>query len=93
MAAAVYGSCLDTILFFSIAFAPLFSFIDTFAHAGNGSISGQTQLFGFAAPIWFSLALGDFRVKLAMAFAMLLLYRAALAWLIPSLYRLHKASS
>ncbi|KAA6204624.1 MAG: VUT family protein [Candidatus Tokpelaia sp.] len=93
LAAAICGSCLDTILFFSIAFAPVFSFIDKFAHSGNGSISGQTQLFSFTMPIWFSLALGDFWVKLAMAFAMLLPYRAALAWLMPGLYGLHKAQN
>ena len=93
LAAAVCGSCLDTILFFAIAFAPLFSFIDDFTYLTNGSISGQTQLFGFTVPIWFSLATGDFWVKLAMAFAMLLPYRFALAWLMPGLYGLHKAAS
>jgi len=91
LAAAICGSCLDTILFFSIAFAPVFSFIDRLTDLGNGSISGQTQLFGLPMPIWFSLALGDFWVKLAMAFAMLLPYRAVLAWLMPNLYGLYQA--
>lgn len=91
LTAAICGSCLDTVLFFSIAFAPLFGFIDAVTKAGNGSLSGQTQFFGFTVPIWFSLALGDFWIKLAMAFAMLLPYRFALAWLMPGLYRRPKA--
>jgi len=93
LAAAICGSFLDTILFFSIAFAPFFAFIDIFTHSGNGSISGQTQLFGFSMPIWFSFALGEFGVKFTTVFAMLLPYRFVLAWLMPGLHHLRKASS
>lgn len=91
LAAAICGSCLDTLLFFAIAFAPAFSFLDAVGGAVNGSLSGQTLLFGFSVPIWFSLSAGDFWVKLAMAFFMLLPYRAVLAYFLPNLYGLRKA--
>lgn len=91
LAAAICGSCLDTILFFSIAFAPVFGFIDILGHSANGSISGQTQLFGVNLPIWLSLAIGDFWVKLAMAFIMLLPYRGVLAYFLPQLYGFHQS--
>jgi len=44
------------------------------------------QIFGFDAPVWLSLALGDFCVKLTMAFIMLAPYRAVPAYFMPNLY-------
>jgi len=86
LCAAICGSCLDTVLFFSIAFASAFSFIDALAGAADSSITAQTQFLGAAVPVWLSLAMGDFCVKLIMAFCMLLPYRAVLAYFMPHIY-------
>jgi len=86
LAAAVCGSCLDTVLFFSIAFAGAFRFIDGLTGAADSSIYGAVKILDFTAPIWLSLAMGDFWVKLSMAFIMLLPYRAMLAYFLPNLY-------
>lgn len=86
LAAAISGSLLDTALFFSIAFAPSFGFLDALTGQADQSIHGAAQLFGFSLPIWLSLVFGDFWVKLSMAFFMLLPYRAVLAYFLPNLY-------
>lgn len=71
---SVLGSIIDTILFFSIAFAPAFGFLD---------FGGDDGSLGFAVPflgigqdvaLWVSLAAGDFIVKLVVGIAMLLPY-------------------
>ena len=72
---SLFGSALDTLIFFSLAFAPAFAFIaasDTFAVE-------PAPLFGILpaeAPRWVSWALGDFLVKLLMMAVALLPYRA-----------------
>jgi len=86
LAAAIAGSMLDTILFFALAFAPIFGFIDTFTSHENGSIAAFTNLLGVNMPVWVSLALGDFSVKLIMGFAMLLPYGAFITLFTPTFY-------
>lgn len=86
LAAAVSGSLIDTILFFSIAFSDLFSFIDVMTGQPAQSVFEQTRWFGLAMPLWLSLAIGDFAVKIAMAFFMLVPYGAILALFMPSVY-------
>jgi len=84
LAAAVAGSFLDTILFFSIAFAWPFGFIDVLtAHQPDQSIASSTRLFSLTIPIWLSLAIGDFWIKIIMAFFMLIPYGAILALFMP----------
>jgi len=86
LAAAIAGSMLDTILFFSLAFAPFFGMLDVLTNAPDQSITSLSTLFGLAMPTWLSLALGDFAIKLIMAVAMLLPYGAILAFFRPKIY-------
>ena len=71
------GSAIDTVLFFSLAFAASFTFLgpnDDFALTSAPLLLG---LFAAEAPRWVSWALGDFAVKLAMALIMLAPYGLA----------------
>ena len=75
LVSSMAGSAIDTVLFFSIAFAASFAMFgpnDEFA-TGNAPLLG---LFAAEAPRWVSWALGDFAVKLVMALVMLAPYRA-----------------
>lgn len=80
------GSVLDTMLFFSLAFARSFSFLDTAFSREDGSLAFPVPLFGigFEVPLWVSLALGDFAVKLVLGFIMLVPYGALLSMLRPA---------
>ncbi|MCV0352249.1 MAG: queuosine precursor transporter [Nitratireductor sp.] len=77
------GSMLDTVLFFSLAFAARFAFLDTAFGLEDASLTFPVSLFGtgIEAPLWLSLALGDFAVKLLIGFAMLAPYGALLTFL------------
>jgi uncharacterized PurR-regulated membrane protein YhhQ (DUF165 family) len=77
----VLGSALDTVIFFSLAFAGAFAFLDTMTGGSDGSLAFATPFLGGEAPLWVSLAAGDFVVKLVTGFAMLAPYGAMLkAW-------------
>jgi len=69
------GSTLDTVLFFSIAFAGAFVFLDP--SQPNGWAREAIPMFGFGpvAPLWVSLALADFTVKMSLALVALGPYR------------------
>jgi uncharacterized PurR-regulated membrane protein YhhQ (DUF165 family) len=78
LAGSLIGSALDTIIFFSLSFAPLFGFLgpnDDFAIA-QAPILG---VFAMEAPRWMSWALGDFVVKLIVGLVMLLPYGALMS--------------
>ena len=82
---SVAGSVLDTVLFFSLAFAASFVLLgpnDEFA-IGLSPVLGVLPV---EAPRWVSWALGDLAVKLLVALALLLPYRLASAGL-PALRR------
>jgi uncharacterized PurR-regulated membrane protein YhhQ (DUF165 family) len=82
LAASLIGTVIDTILFFSIAFAPVFGFIganDEFA-IGSAPILG---LFAVAAPRWISWGLGDLVVKIIVGVLLLLPYGALMNVLRP----------
>lgn len=80
------SSALDTVLFFSIAFSAAFSYLDTALGLEDGSLAFPVPFFGFGAemPLWVSLAVGDFCVKLVMGFAMLAPYGAINSLLRPA---------
>ena len=81
---SVLGSIIDTILFFSIAFADRFAFLDTGFGLEDGSLGFAVPfLFGGEVPLWVSLALGDFAVKMLISVAMLAPYGALLSLLRP----------
>jgi len=79
------GSVVDTLLFFSIAFAAAFSFLgpdDGFA-LENAPLLGALAI---EAPRWLSWALGDLAVKLLIAVVALIPYRLIAArWSQPAL--------
>ena len=71
---SILGSVIDTLLFFSIAFAPLFGFFDF--GGDDGSLGFAVPFLGVRSqvPLWISLAAGDFLVKVLVGLAMLLPY-------------------
>lgn len=93
LAAALCGSVLDTVLFFSLAFAAPFSVLDTAFGLADGSLTDQVQWFGANMPLWLSLALGDFGVKVIMGIVMLVPYGAILAVFAPSIYAAGKTDT
>lgn len=72
------GSVLDTLIFFGLAFSARFAFIDTGLGMEDGSLAFGVPFLGVGAevPLWVSLAAGDFVVKMLVAFALLVPYRA-----------------
>ncbi|WP_048645083.1 queuosine precursor transporter [Nitratireductor soli] len=80
------GSVLDTMLFFFLAFSARFAFLDTALGRPDGSLAFPVSLFGtgIEAPLWLSLALGDFAVKVLIGLLMLAPYGALLATLRPN---------
>lgn len=82
LAGSLFGSVLDTVIFFSLSFAPLFGFIgpnDDFA------VSWAPTLGAFSPdiPRWISWAMGDFTVKMLVGLVMLLPYGAMMTVLKP----------
>ncbi|TKT75272.1 queuosine precursor transporter [Aquamicrobium sp. LC103] len=80
---SIIGSIIDTIIFFSLAFAARFAFLDTGFGLEDGSLGFPVPFMGTEAPLWVSLALGDFSVKILIGFAMLAPYGALLSVLRP----------
>jgi len=79
---SLVGSILDTAIFFSLSFAPIFAMIgpnDDFA-IQSAPILG---LFATEAPRWISWALGDLGVKITIGLIMLLPYGALMTRLKP----------
>ena len=75
LASTLVGSSVDTILFFSIAFSATLSFVEP----GN-DVSWATEALpllgtGPVAPLWVSLAVADWGVKLALALIALVPFR------------------
>jgi hypothetical protein len=67
LASTLIGSSLDTVLFFSIAFSAAFIFLDP--TNSNGWALELVPLLGIGPtlPLWVSLAVADFMVKLLLA--------------------------
>lgn len=78
------GSALDTVIFFSLAFAAGFSMLDTAFGLEDGSLAFAVPFAGMEVPLWVSLAIGDFAVKIIVGVAMLALYGALLTRLKPA---------
>ena len=76
LVSSVIGSVVDTILFFSIAFAPAFAVFDTGLGLEDGSLGFAVPFLGVGgqSPLWVSLAAGDLLVKLLVGLGMLLPY-------------------
>lgn len=78
LVSSVIGSALDTVVFFSLAFAPAFAGLDALFGFEDGSLGFLVPFLsvGGAVPLWTSLAAGDFVVKLAVAGVLLVPYGA-----------------
>lgn len=81
--ATMLGSVLDTLIFFTLAFAPVFADIDTAFGMADGSLGFPVALFGSEAPLWAALAFGDLCVKVLMGVLALIPYGALLNVLRP----------
>lgn len=79
----IFGSALDTLIFFTLAFAPFFAGIDAMFGMQDGSLGFPASLFGNEAPLWITLAFGDFCVKMLMGVLALIPYGALLNVLKP----------
>ncbi len=75
---SLIGSVLDTVLFWGVAFSTSFAFVDAFFGTTDGSLGFATPFWdiGPDVPLWVSLALGDFAVKMAVALVLLAPYGA-----------------
>ncbi len=79
LVSSVAGSALDTALFFSIAFSAGLGFLATGVDVGWANASMPLLGAGPAAPLWASLAVADFGVKLAIAALALAPFRLMVA--------------
>ncbi|MDB5540009.1 MAG: rane protein [Devosia sp.] len=85
LAASLFGSLLDTLIFFSIAFAPALGFVDGLFGMEDGSLGFPAPWLGVGGevPLWTSLATGDFLVKFLAALLLLAPYRLLMGRLMP----------
>ena len=83
LASSLIGSAVDTLLFFSLAFAARFATLDLMLGREDGSLAFAVPFFGFGVevPLWVSLAVGDYLVKILIALAMLIPYRVLLRFI------------
>ena len=72
---SVLGSAVDTALFFTIAFAAALTFIEPTNDVAWANEILPLLGMGPAAPLWISLAIADFGVKLALALLALIPFR------------------
>ncbi|MEM6376364.1 MAG: queuosine precursor transporter [Pseudomonadota bacterium] len=79
MVSSIIGSSVDTALFFTIAFSATLTFLEP---ANDVSWAGEVLPIlgmGPAAPLWVSLAIADWGVKMALALIALLPFRVIVA--------------
>lgn len=78
LAGSLFGSLIDTAIFFTISFAPALMAIDAFFGLPDGSLGFPAPWLGVGpeVPLWLSLASGDFLVKFLAALLLLAPYRA-----------------
>lgn len=85
LAGSLFGSIIDTTIFFSIAFAPALAGIDLAFGLEDGSLGFPAPWLGIgpAVPLWTSLASGDFMVKFLAALLLLAPYRVLMGKIMP----------
>ncbi|MBD8877325.1 queuosine precursor transporter [Roseibium polysiphoniae] len=81
---SLLGSIVDTVLFFSLAFAAIFSATFGYHDDFAAEVAPLFGVFALEAPRWVSWALGDFAVKILVAVALLAPYRIVLSFLQPA---------
>jgi queuosine precursor transporter len=75
LASTLVGSTVDTALFFSIAFAAGFAFLEPGNDVSWANETAPLLGWGMAAPFWVSMAAADWMVKLALALLALVPFR------------------
>ena len=75
LASTLVGSTVDTAIFFSVAFSASLSFIDPGADVSWAAEALPLLGWGPVAPLWVSLAVADWGVKIALALLALLPFR------------------
>ena len=82
---SLFGSMIDTAIFFSVAFAPALAGIDGLFGLEDGSLGFPAPWLGIGpeVPLWISLATGDFLVKFLAALLLLAPYRALMGRIMP----------
>ncbi len=80
LASTLIGSTLDTFLFFFIAFSAPLVFLEPMNDVGWANEILPLVGVGSAAPLWVSLALADWTVKVAIAALALVPYRRMTKW-------------
>lgn len=75
LTSSLLGSLVDTALFFSIAFSTSLSFLEPSNDVAWANDVLPILGFGPSAPLWVSLALADFGVKLSLALIALIPFR------------------
>jgi uncharacterized integral membrane protein (TIGR00697 family) len=85
LVASLFGSLIDTAIFFGIAFAPALGFVDGLYGSADNSLGFAAPFLsvGPEVPLWLSLAAGDFLVKFLAALLLLAPYRALMGRLMP----------
>lgn len=85
LAGSLFGSLIDTTIFFSLAFAPALAGIDALFGMADNSLGFPAPWLGVGpeVPLWFSLASGDFLIKFLAALVLLAPYRALMGKLMP----------
>ncbi len=85
LASTLIGSSVDTALFFTIAFAGALSFVEPANDVGWANEMLPLLGTGPMAPLWVSLAIADWGVKLALALIALVPFRIIVRRLVPSI--------
>ena len=82
---SLLGSLIDTLIFFTIAFAPVLGFVDGWFGMEDGSLGFGAPWLGVGpeVPLWTSLATGDFLVKFLAALLLLAPYRVLMGKVMP----------
>ena len=80
LASTLVGSSVDTAIFFSVAFSASLAFVDPSADVSWAAEALPILGIGPVAPLWVSLAVADWGVKIALALLALLPFRLIVAW-------------
>jgi hypothetical protein len=75
LASTLVASAVDTAIFFTVAFSAPLAFLEPGNDVAWANEITPVLGFGSAAPLWVSLAIADFGVKLALALAALVPFR------------------
>ena len=79
LVSSLFGSFIDTLLFFGIAFSAQLVFLDPDYDVGWANTWGALPVIGIEGPFWVGLAIADYLVKFGVALVALFPFRAITA--------------